>query len=279
MEKLRVDTDYSLSKKQAAMDEKVKGLENDREREAQRAQERYDLVENKLRAALEFHAAQKHQMGDDADARLKDLQDQYQRRVADEAGKVSRLQRNVDNARVQRDQVVQDLEVHYTQQFEKIRENQEAAMQEWRTEYDRACDLLKVDGLKFEAALTNTEEEAERELAQLTAEQRKKLQQSSEKSADANREVERHKQEVMRLQQTVRSVEANLTRVRKERKEVAAKLEESLQMCAKVDDQLRERDSVIALREEHILRLREAEKHLEGFRFVLFHKVRSLEAE
>merc|ERR1719321_509740 len=50
-------------------------------------------------------------------------------------------------------------------------------------------------------------------------------------------------------------------------------------MCAKVDDQLRERDAVIALREEHILRLREAEKHLEGFRFVLFHKVRALEAE
>merc|ERR1719201_2265534 len=206
MEKLRVDTDYSLSKKQAAMDEKVKGLENDREREAQRAQERYDLVENKLRAALEFHAAQKHQMGDDADARLKNLQDQYQKRVADEAGKVSRLQRNVDNARVQRDQVVQDLEVHYTQQFDKIRENQEAAMQEWRTEYDRACDLLKVDGLKFEAALTHT------------AEERKKLKQSSEKSAEANREVDRHKQEVMRLQSNVRSVEANLTRVRKERR-------------------------------------------------------------
>ena len=40
MEKLRVDTDYSLAKKQGAMDEKVKGLENEREREAQRAQER-----------------------------------------------------------------------------------------------------------------------------------------------------------------------------------------------------------------------------------------------
>ena len=38
---------------------------------------------------------------------------------------------------------------------------------------------------RFEAALTHTEEEAERELAKLTADQRKKLQQSSEKSAEA----------------------------------------------------------------------------------------------
>ena len=52
---------------------------------------------------------------------------------------------------------------------------------------------------RFEAALTHTEEEAERELAKLTADQRKKLQQSSEKSAEANREVDRHKQEVAQL--------------------------------------------------------------------------------
>ena len=38
----------------------------------------------------------------------------YQRRIADEAGKAGRLQKNVENARDQRVQVVQDLEVRGT---------------------------------------------------------------------------------------------------------------------------------------------------------------------
>ncbi len=92
------------------------------------------------------------------------------------------------------------VQVHYKQQFDKIRENQEVAMAEWRQEYDRGCDLLKTDGLKFEAALQHTEEGAEQQLSVLQAVQRRKLQQSSEKSADANQEVERHKAEVLRLQ-------------------------------------------------------------------------------
>ena len=53
MEKLRVDTDYSLSKKQAAMDEKVKSLENEREREAQRAQDRCPRLGQGARGGLE----------------------------------------------------------------------------------------------------------------------------------------------------------------------------------------------------------------------------------
>merc|ERR1719356_1850372 len=50
-------------------------------------------------------------------------------------------------------------------------------------------------------------------------------------------------------------------------------------MLAQVREQLRERERGLKLKDETLFRLREQTKHLESFRFVLFHKVRSLEEE
>merc|ERR1719326_2393290 len=137
----------------------------------------------------------------------------------------------------------------------------------------------RLDGMKFETALSATEVEAEQELRTLQMNQRRKLQQSSEKSAEAYMSVEKHKAEVQTLQQTLRRVEADLVSLRKNRDETRKKLEESQQMCKKVEEQLSERSSVVSLRDEHVAKLRENESHLEGFRFLLYHKVKSLESE
>merc|ERR1719506_3191934 len=133
--------------------------------------------------------------------------------------------------------------------------------------------------MKFETALSATELEAEQELRTLQTVQRRKLQQSSEKSAEAYTAVEKHKAEVQTLQQTLKRVEADLVTLRKNRDETRKKLEESQQMCKKVEEQLNERSSVVSLRDEHVAKLRENESHLEGFRFLLYHKVKSLESE
>jgi len=139
--------------------------------------------------------------------------------------------------------------------------------------------MLKTDGLKFEAALSATETEKEEELRSLQAIQRRKMQLSSEKSAEAYAEVEQKKAEVQTLQQTLRNIEAELNDLRERSKTTKKNLEESQQMCRKVEEQLEERSSVVSLRDDHVAKLRENESHLEGFRFLLYHKVKSLESE
>merc|ERR550514_555848 len=238
-----------------------------------------ELIDRKLNAALQFHEDQKRQTLSDADARLDKLADQYSKRLGQEQDKISRIQRDVDIGRANRAKHLQEIEATYKGKVDHIRENQEQAMQEWRTEYDSACNMLKLDGMKFETALSATELDAEQELRSLQTTQRRKLQQSSEKSAEAYTSVEKHKAEVQVMQQTLRKVEAELVNLRKNRDETRKKLEESQQMCQKVEEQLNERSSVVSLRDEHVTKLKENESHLEGFRFLLYHKVKSLESE
>merc|ERR1719498_1614738 len=214
MGKLETETEDTLMSKSKAIDEKVKSLETDRAREAQKAKERYELIDKKMNAALQFHEDQKRQMLRDADDRLANLNDQYSRRLGQEMDKISRIQRDVDIGRANRAKHLQEIESTYKGKFDTIRENQEQAMQEWRTEYDAACNMLKLDGMKFETALTATEIEAEQELRTLQTNQRRKLQQSSEKSAEAYTEVEKKKEEVQKLQQTLKRIEADLVNLR-----------------------------------------------------------------
>merc|ERR1712057_78663 len=50
-------------------------------------------------------------------------------------------------------------------------------------------------------------------------------------------------------------------------------------MFAKVKEQLKERERGLKVKDESLSKLRDQMKHLESFRFVLFHKVRALEEE
>ena len=72
------------------------------------------------------------------------------------------------------------------------------------------------------------------------------MQLSSEKSAEAYAEVENKKAEVQTLQQTLRSIEAELNDLRERSKNTKKNLEESQQMCRKVEEQLEERLVVAA---------------------------------
>merc|ERR1719498_809111 len=192
MGKLETETEDTLMQKSKAIDEKVKSLETDRAREAQKAKERFELIERKLKAALQFHEDQKRQMLRDADNRLANLNDQYSKRLGQEQDKISRIQRDVDIGRANRAKHLQEIEATYKRKFDGI------------------CNMLKLDGMKFETALSATELEAEQELRTLQTNQRRKLQQSSEKSAEAYTAVEKHKAEVQKLQQTLKRVETDL---------------------------------------------------------------------
>merc|ERR1719388_368663 len=172
----------------------------------------------------------------DADNRLANLNDQYSKRLGQEQDKISRIQRDVDIGRANRAKHLQEIDTTYKVKFDQIRENQEQGMQEWRTEYDAACNMLKTDGLKFEAALSATETEKEEESRSLQAIQRRKMQLSSEKSAEAYAEVEQKKAEVQTLQQTLRNIEAELNDLRERSKTTKKNLEESQQMCRKVEE-------------------------------------------
>jgi len=65
----------------------------------------------------------------------------------------------------------------------------------------------------------------------------------------------------------------------KEQDDLRKKLQASQEMAKKVLEQLKERERSLKVKDENLCKLREQMKHLESFRFVLFHKVRALEEE
>merc|ERR1711988_1834651 len=71
----------------------------------------------------------------------------------------------------------------------------------------------------------------------------------------------------------------DLTNAIREREDLRRKLDTATDHFQKAQAQLRERDTVIKVKDETIQKLRDQQKHLESFRFVLFHKVRTLEEE
>merc|ERR1711988_464811 len=71
----------------------------------------------------------------------------------------------------------------------------------------------------------------------------------------------------------------DLTNAIREREDLRRKLDTATDHFQKAQAQLRERDTVIKVKDEALQKLRDQQKHLESFRFVLFHKVRALEEE
>merc|ERR1719316_953973 len=77
---------------------------------------------------------------------------------------------------------VAELEAKYEAQLRQVQDNEEAAMSDWKAEYDKVCDLLRSDGLKFEVALQQTESEYKEEVKGLHKKQQEKLNEEQDKA-------------------------------------------------------------------------------------------------
>merc|ERR1712159_799877 len=174
---------------------------------------------------------------------------------------------------------MEEQQKNYEEQLSNMRGMQEKAMHEWRAEYDKVCNLLKTDGLKFEEALRQQEVEYEQEISEMLHQKRMALQTESEKSTTALKDAVSMKQTINLLQGQLEQKADDLNNAIREREDLRRKLETATDHFQKAQHQLRERDTVIKVKDEAHSKLREQQKHLESFRFVLFHKVRALEEE
>merc|ERR1719326_867668 len=102
---------------------------------------------------------------------MKDKDAQYENRLVELYDQQGKLLELLNKERANHDTVLRDLDDKYMKRFNVVQENEDAAMAEWRNEYDKVSDLLKIDGLKFEVALMQTDEEYRKEISDLKAKQ------------------------------------------------------------------------------------------------------------
>merc|ERR550514_206034 len=133
-------------------------------------------------------------MTSDEERVMKEKDAQYESRLVELYDNQGKLLELLNKERANHDKVLRDLDDKYLKRFNVVQENEDAAMAEWRNEYDKVCDLLKVDGLKFEVALMQTDEEYRKEIAELKAKQEADLQAEDDRCTTALKECVSYKQ-------------------------------------------------------------------------------------
>merc|ERR1711998_803713 len=119
---------------------------------------------------------------------MKDKDAQYENRLVELYDQQGKLLELLKDERANHDKVLRELDDKYMKRFNVVQENEDAAMAEWRMEYDKVCDLLKIDGMKFEMALMQTDEEYKKEIAELKAKQEADLQAEDDRCTAALKE-------------------------------------------------------------------------------------------
>jgi len=213
------------------------------------------------------------------DSRIGQLQEQFDDRISKEYEKQSRLLGELKDMRETNEVVLRDIEQKQDEQLNELRKKQEKDMREWRTSYDQVCNLLKSDGLKFEEALHQQEKEYEEQIAEMMEHKRVALQVESEKSTTALKDGVSMKQTISMLQKQRKEKDVELAKVLEESAGLRRDLSQSQKMFEEVKKQLQECKRGLLVKDDNLRKLREQMKHLESFRFVLFHKVRALEDE
>lgn len=279
MQGLKHESDHILEQKENELQEKLISIQVERREEKKVSDEKYDNLFKQLQQTTERHTVEMQDANSNFDNKHKKLQDRFEGSISREYEKNSKL---LDELQTLRDEFEEDkakMQKAHEEQLVELRAAQENALREWRVEYDKVCNLLKSDGLKFEEALRQQESEYENKIVEILERERKALQDESEKATTALKDGVSMKQTIGMLQNQVKAKDAELIEAAQQQEELRKKLQASQEMVDKVRAQLKERERSLKVKDESLNKLREQMKHLESFRFVLFHKVRALEEE
>lgn len=279
MENLKNDTEYTMVQKEQEMEEKLRIEAGERSRERKMAGEKYDELFQRMSKNTVQQDEYLKSVYEAFEREKKNNDEAYEDHLAQEYDKQNRLLQELQTVRNQHKQDLGSIERKYEDQILNLKAMQEKALHEWSAEYDRVCNLLKSDGLKFEEALRQQEDEYEMEIAEMMAQKRTALQTESEKSTIALKDMVSMKQQINLLQGQLKLKEEAYDLAINERNDLRQKLDEAIDKFRKGQISLKERDEVIKIKDESIQKLRDQQKHLESFRFVLFHKVQTLEEQ
>jgi WD40 repeat protein len=279
MENLKNETEYNLVQRETELQEKLRALENDRTREGQQATERYDLIVTKLGDTHRLQDEGLRQFTTETEAEMRQKDQEYEATLSQEYKLQDIVKAELEQNRDQNAKEVAELEAKYEAQLRQVQDNEEAAMSDWKAEYDKVCDLLRSDGLKFEVALQQTESEYKEETDFLHKKQDEKLAEEQDKATTALKESVSCKQNMGLTQMLLRTRGGEYEEEHSAHLELKERLTQSVRQFQKMQEELKAKEEEIRVKDAKIQKLKDSAKHLEGFRYVLFHKVQALEDE
>ncbi|CAD7948006.1 unnamed protein product [Amoebophrya sp. A120] len=279
IENVKNDAAYTLAQKEQEVEETVQKLQDDQAAKLQEEADRYEILSMNLAQSQKIHNETTAMKSQEYDTTMRNNEKEHEGRLTKEYEKQNRLVAEIQAMREKNRADILALEESYEAQIDALKKHSEAAMRELRSEYDKVCSMLKTDGLKFEEAMKQQEEEYEAEITEVQDLKRSALQAESERYNGALRDTVSMKNQIGALQTQIRGQQEDLARSSRQQDDLKRKLEEVLDMFRKAQDQLKDREKVIKVKDEALQKLRSNQKHLESFRYVLFHKVQTLEKE
>ena len=165
------------------------------------------------------------------------------------------------------------------EQLEKIEATYQSKYDELKTQHNELLKRLKVDGIKFEEALEQCEQEYEKEIENIKKAFYTDLKCSKDNTDTLKKDVDKAEKD---LKETTKIMEET----KEQKKGYFEKAEDyrikKTQLETKVkelEEQLKQRELIIREKEKEIKNLRNTNSHLENFRFVLDHRIISLKDE
>ncbi|CAJ1326856.1 unnamed protein product [Effrenium voratum] len=236
MQFLKHESDHVLEQKESDLQEKLLTIQMERKQERAMADEKYDNLFVQLKQTSERHHQDMQEANTNFDSRHKKMQDQFEGTISKEYEKNSKLLDELQSLRDEFDEDKSKMLRAHEEQLLQLRSAQEQALRDWRTEYDKVCNLLKSDGLKFEEALRQQEFEYEHQIVEIQERERKALQDESEKSTTALKDGVSMKQTIGMLQNQVKAKEAELAEAAERQEDLRKKLQASQEMVEKARD-------------------------------------------
>jgi len=273
------ENEYALEQKDQEIQEKLNTIHAERKHERRANEEKYDALFVQHTKSLERADEAMGTANSRFESRNRELQDQFDDRISKEYEKQSRLLGELKDMREKHEVVLRDIEQKHEEQLNELGKKREKDTREWKAKYDQVCNLLKSDGLKFEEALHQQENEYEEQISEMMEHKRVALQVESEKSTTALKDGVSMKQTINMLQKQRKEKDEELAKIEVECASLRGDLRQSQKMFEEVKNQLQECKRGLLVKDDNLRKLREQMKHLESFRFVLFHKVRALEDE
>lgn len=269
----------TLEKKEQDIHEQLQKIAGDRKHEKEKGEEKYEDLFGQLVKATERQKDELRKHNAEFDQQTRDMQEQYRSDLSEEFRKQKGLLWDLQNLRDQHEVEVRSIVQKSKEEREDQQRHQEKDIREWKEQYDHVCNLLKTDGLKFEAALNGQESEYEEQITEILEQRKKALQVESEKSETALKDGVSMKQTLNMLDKQLKLKDEELRHSQQKQDDLRKKLDASLKTIQEVQDQLKERERGLKVKDESLFKMREQMKHLESFRFVLFNKVKNLEDE
>lgn len=249
----------------------VKALDEERAL-YRKLQEQYELdckkAESEKMRTLEDHHKELEDMNESH---------QKQQRTAFDLNneKIALLEKQKSEFRVE----IETIQKTLKEQIAKIEATYQSKYDGLKEQHNELLKKMKIDGIKFEEALEQSEQEYEKEIENIKNALSRDVKVVKDNNDDLKKTIEIAEKE---LKDTKKIKAENQEQSKNLEERAGELLTKKLELEAKVnsvEEQLKQKELIIHEKEKEIQQLRNSNAHLENFRFVLDHKILSLKEE